>query len=212
MITCHPQSAKNTQDAFLSKDGTVLFPLRHPDITCRSLGCDCTEGFPRHCDPMLAAWVGHYPEQVMHAEVSYGLCPMCEIPRVVPMGHSTFRPLNFSTDQHINPTPLEETTINALDTLGVHLIHNQSWQYPLCNVYWLWQPDEVHQLLLGSVKNSLHRVLKHLNARNVKDQFNNRFASIPHYAGLQFFSTQFNSFKSGTWKGKEICVMMRTLV
>jgi hypothetical protein len=29
------------------------------------------------------------PEQVMVAEVSYGLFPMCEIPKGVMMGHST---------------------------------------------------------------------------------------------------------------------------
>jgi hypothetical protein len=31
-------------------------------------------------------------------------------------------------------------------------IRNQFWQFPLCNVYQLWQPDELHQLLPGLVK------------------------------------------------------------
>jgi len=43
----------------------------------------------------------------------------------------------------------------------------------------LWQPDEVHQLLLGLVKDLLHWLLKYLKARNVKDQFDNRFTSLP---------------------------------
>jgi len=68
---------------------------------------------------------------------------------------------------------LEDNNIGALHTLGVHPIHNQFWQYRLCNVYRLWQSDELHQLLLGLVKDIVHWVLKYLKARQVKDQFNN---------------------------------------
>jgi len=47
---------------------------------------------------------------------------------------------------------LENNMIGGLHTLGVHPIRNQFWQYSLCTVYRLWQPDELHQLLLGLVK------------------------------------------------------------
>jgi len=50
---------------------------------------------------------------------------------------------------------LDETNINVLHTHCVQPISNQFWQYPLCNVYRLWQPDELHQLLLGLVKDLL---------------------------------------------------------
>jgi len=68
---------------------------------------------------------------------------------------------------------LDKTTLDVLHSLGVHSIRNQFWQYPLCNVYRLWQPDELHQLLLGLVKDLLHWLLKYLKARIVKDQFDN---------------------------------------
>jgi len=136
---------------------------------------------------------------------------MCEIPKGAPMGHSTFRPLNNSRDQHIYSELLEDNHIDALHTVGVHPICNQFWQYPLSNVYRLWQPDELHQLLLGSVKDLLHWLLKYLKARNVKDQFDNRFTSVPRYPGRQHLSKPFDSLKSGTWQDKEICGMIRTL-
>jgi hypothetical protein len=98
---------------------------------------------------------------------------MCEIPKGAPMGHSSFRPLDNSRDQHIYSELLEDNNIDALHTLGVHPIRNQFWQYPLCNVYRLWQPDELHQLLLGLVKDLLHWLLKYLKARHIKDQFDN---------------------------------------
>jgi len=68
---------------------------------------------------------------------------------------------------------LEVNNIDALHTLGVHPIRNQFWQYPLCNVNRVWQPDELHQLLLGLVKDLLNWLLKYLKARQVKEQFDN---------------------------------------
>jgi len=106
---------------------------------------------------------------------------------------------------------LDETYIDIPHTLGVHPIRNQFWQYPLCNVYPVWQPDELHQLLLGLVKDLLHWLLKYLKARNVKYQFHNRFTSAPRYLGLQLFSIPFDSMKSGSWQGKEIRGMIRSL-
>jgi hypothetical protein len=159
----------------------------------------------------LAAWVGDYPEQVMIAQVSYGPWPMGEIPKGVPMGQSTFRPLDNARDLHIYSELLKDNHIDALHTLGIHPICNQFWQCPLCNVYQLWQPDELHQLLLGLVKDLLHWLLKYLKARNLKDQFDTRFTSVPRYPGLQHFSEPFDSLKCGTWQGKEIRGMIRTL-
>jgi len=124
---------------------------------------------------------------------------MCEIPKGAPMGHSTLRPLDNSRDQHVYSELLEDNHIDALDTLGVHPICNQFWQYPLCNVHRLWEPDELHQLLLGLVKDLLHWLLKYWNGRNVKDQFDNRFTSVPRYPDLQHFHKPFDALKSGTW-------------
>jgi hypothetical protein len=98
-----------------------------------------------------------------------------------------------------------------LHTLGVHPIRNQSWHYPLCNFYRLWQPDEWHQLLLALVKYLLLWLLKYLKARNVKNQFDNRFTLVPRCPDLQHFSKPFNSLKSGTWQGKLIRGMIITL-
>jgi hypothetical protein len=49
---------------------------------------------------------------------------MCEIRKGALMGHSTFRPLDDSRDQHIYPELLEDNHIDALHTLGVSPIRN----------------------------------------------------------------------------------------
>jgi hypothetical protein len=57
----------------------------------------------------------------------------------------------------------------------------------------------------------LHWLLKHLKARNIKDQFDHRFTSVPPYPGIRQFSEPFDSLKTGTWHGKGIRGMLRTL-
>jgi hypothetical protein len=106
---------------------------------------------------------------------------------------------------------LEDNNIDTLHTVGVHPIRNQFWQNPLCNAYRLWQPDELHQLLLGLINDLLHWLLKYLKATNIKDQFGNGFTSVPQYPGLQHFSKRFHSLNSGNWQGKENGGMIRTL-
>jgi len=208
---CPPKCAKNTDDAWHSVVGTVLTPLRNLDITGPGLKWNCADGFQGRCYPLLVAWVGDYPEQVMIAQVSYGSCRMCEIPKGALMGHSTCPALDNPRDQHVYSELLDEINIDVLHTLHVHPIRNQFWQFPLCNVYRLWQPDELHQLLLGLVKDLLHWLLKYLKAINVKDQFDNRFTSVPRYPGLQRFSKPFHSMKSSSWQAKVIQGMIRTL-
>jgi len=155
-----PERCQKHYEVWHNTVDTVLSQLRHLDITGPGLKWDCADGFQRQCYPLLAACVGDYPEPVMVAQVSYDSCPMCEIPKGAPIGHSTFRPLNNSRDQYIYSELLEDNNIDALHTVGVCPIHNQFWQYPLCNVYRLWQPDELHQLLLGLVKDLVHWLIK----------------------------------------------------
>jgi hypothetical protein len=134
----------------------VLSQHRHLDIDGLGLKWDCAGGLQRQCYPLLAAWVRDYPEQVLVAQVPYGLYPLCEMPNGAPVRNSSLRPLKNSRDQYLYSELLEDIIIHALHTLGVHPIHNQFWQFPLCNVYQLWPPDELHQLLLGLVKDLLH--------------------------------------------------------
>jgi hypothetical protein len=69
LIPCRPKGAKNSDEAWHSAIGTGLSPLRNLDITGPSLKWNCADGFQRQCYPLLAAWVGDYPDQVMIAQV-----------------------------------------------------------------------------------------------------------------------------------------------
>jgi hypothetical protein len=73
---------------------------------------------------------------------------MCEWYKGVRTGHSTFQPLNTSKYRHMYSMVLKDNYIDAPHTVSVHLICNLFCQYPLCDVYCPWVPDEWHQLLL----------------------------------------------------------------
>jgi len=188
LIPCPPKGANNTDEACNFTVQTVLSSLQILDITGPGMKWNWADGFERQCYPLLAAQVGDYPEQVMIVQLTYGSCPMCEIPKDAPMGHSNCQTLDNSRDQHIFSELLDDTNIDVLHTLRVHPIRNQFWQLPLCNVYQLWQHHELYQLLLRLVKDLLHWLLKYLNTRNFDDQFNNRFRSVPQNPDLQRFS------------------------
>ena len=159
----------------------------------------------------MAAWVGENPDWVTSGWVLYGSCPMCEIANCAPMGHSIIESLETSSDQHVYSELLDEANIDLLHTLGVDWIRNQIWRYPPCNVYRLWQPDEFPQLLLGFVQDWLHWLLKYLNARDVKDQFDDWFTWVPRNPAHRRLSKPFYSDKRSSWQGKAISGIIRTL-
>ena len=130
LITCHLTGAKNTDEEWHSEVGTVLSLLRNLDMTGPGLSWHCTDGLQRQCHPLFVAWVGDHPEQVMFSQGPDGSGPMCEIPKGVPMGHSTLGPLNNPRDQDAYSDLVEETSIDVLYTLGVYPIRNQFWRYP----------------------------------------------------------------------------------
>jgi len=187
-----------------------MSPLRNLDIIAPGLKSNCADGFQRRCYPLLVAWVRDHPKQIMVAQVSYGSCPVCEIPKGAAMGHSTCRALDNSRDQHVYPELQDKANIDFLHSLCVHPIRNQFWQCPLGNVHQLRHSVEFHQLHLGLVKVSFHWLLKYLKARNVKDQFNDQFTSVPRFPGLQHFSKPFDSTKTSSWLHTEIWDMIRT--
>jgi hypothetical protein len=111
VIPCHPQGAKRINKQWHSAVGTVLSPLWNLNITGPSLKWNCADGFQRHCYHLLVAWVRDYPEQITVAQVTYGSCPICEMPQGPPIWHSIFQRLANSKDQHVYSMILEESNI-----------------------------------------------------------------------------------------------------
>jgi hypothetical protein len=190
---------------------SILRPLRHVDIQGPGMEWDCADGFKRRCYPILAAWIGDYPEMTMITKTVGGSCPVCEVEKGKDMGH----PKGSSKHEPRCPARyqehLETNNDDELHKLHVQASYNHFWEYPLCNVYRLWQPDALHQLYLGIVKTVFNWLLDYLTARGLKEDFDTRFTGVPSYPGLARFTKTFDSLKSGSWQGKEIREMLRSL-
>jgi len=67
LIPCPPQGATNIDEAWHSEVGTVLSQFTHLDIASPGLKWDFAVALQRQSYPLLAAWVGYHPEQLMVA-------------------------------------------------------------------------------------------------------------------------------------------------
>ena len=100
---------------------------------------------------------------------------------------------------------------NELKAANLRPITNLFWDYPLCNVYRIWQPDTLHQLYLGIVKDLFEWVTEYMKMQGLKAEFDTRFSSVPHYPNMLRLSKPFDALKNGRWQGKEIWEMVRSL-
>ena len=118
------------------------------------------DGAVRRCYPILAAYVGDYPEQVLVSIVKSGNCPICPAPRD-DIG---------SWDHILGPRDTDRiiTTLNSISqgateftkacaTEGIKPVQCVFWKdLPYINIYSSIMPDILHQLFQG--------ILKHLIA------------------------------------------------
>jgi len=74
------KGAKKFDKGWHNLVGTVLTQLMHLDTTGPGLKWDCPDGFRLQCYLLRATWVRNNQDQVMFAQVLYGLCTTSEIP------------------------------------------------------------------------------------------------------------------------------------
>jgi len=148
-------------------------------MTARGLKWENQDSFEQRFYTPLAAWVGNCPECPMVTTVLYGSCARHKIPKGTLIPQSTFQPHNCWRELAIYLELLHDTNIDALHMTGIPLICYQFWQNLLSNVNYVSQPDELNQQPLRLVKDLLNWLLKYLKSRNVRDQFDTWFTSVP---------------------------------
>jgi len=149
---CLSKGPKNVNDVCSNIVVNVVSSHWTLNITTHTIKYSCWNGFLKRCYPHLTAWIVDGPEHVSTTWDLQGWCPMCENAKDVLIVHSTFWPFNNPCDWNDYLKLLDSTNIDSLPTLCVHPIHNIFWQHPLCNDYWLWQPDEQYHPHMRFVK------------------------------------------------------------
>ncbi|KAH9911468.1 uncharacterized protein BXZ73DRAFT_56964, partial [Epithele typhae] len=115
------------------------------------------DGITRRGHPILASYVGDYPEQVLICGCKTGECPKCPIPRNdVGEDCDTSRALRdisrvFAALDTLNQGP--RTYTKACKDAGIKPIFHPFWErLPFCNIFMAITPDILHQLHQGVLK------------------------------------------------------------
>ena len=197
------------QDSWHDAIDIVLRPLKTVDVTGAGYEWDCSDGKRRRCYPVLAAWIADYPEHLLITKVRNGAYPMCEISKPE-MGHETGPKIGKKRDAVHYQQLLGRDAEDELEALNVRPTNNRLWDYPLCDVYRLWQPDTLHQFYLGLAKTTIEWLMQYLERHGLMNRFNKRFKSIPPYPEFYPFRKAYNEVSK--WQGKEIRMILRFLV
>ncbi|KAI0038136.1 hypothetical protein FA95DRAFT_1506047, partial [Auriscalpium vulgare] len=146
------------------------------------------DGVVRRCHPILAAYIGNYPEQCCVVGCKNRDCPKaCIMPPGQLSEYSEFARRNIDDVLDALATAADgpEAYIQACAAVGIKPLHHPFWEgLPFTDIYESITPDILHQLYQGMVK----RVIGWLKKVVVEDEIDARFARLPPNHHLRHFS------------------------
>ena len=113
------------------------------------------DGVWRRCHPILAAFVGDYPEQTLVTCTYNGRCPKCIVPadRLGDFIKFPLRDLDEAFDAYTLADGDATQFHAACRAVGLKPVYQPFWQdLPFTNIYLSITPDILHQLLQGVMK------------------------------------------------------------
>ena len=136
------------------------------------------DGIWRRCHPILAAFVGDYPEQALVTCTYNGRCPKCMSPPDKLGDYSSFSPRAY--DDAINTYLLADGDIlkfhAACRQEGLKPVFHPFWEsLPLSNIFVSITLDILHQLLQGVIKH----LIAWLTSTYRPDKIDARCRSLP---------------------------------
>jgi hypothetical protein len=163
------------------------------------------------CHPILATFVGDYPEQSLVTCTPYGSCPKCTIPRDNLGSQETFPSRNIQEAMDVfslsdgDPTDFHAASREA----NLKPTYHPFWEHlPFSNIFLSITPDILHQLHQGIVK-TLVRWLAKLGS----DEIDTRCSRLPPNHNAQHFSKGITGLSKLTSREhKDICRILLGLV
>jgi hypothetical protein len=113
------------------------------------------DGVWRRCHPILAVFVGDYPEQTLVTSTYNGRCPKCKVPFGELGEYQTFpRRVQSTVIDTYQLCDADAHTFNrACREVGMKPVYHPFWEsLPLTDIFLSITPDILHQILQGMVK------------------------------------------------------------
>ena len=121
------------------------------------------DGVWRRCHPILAAFVGDYPEQALVTCTYNGRCPKCTVPpdQLGDFIRFPLRDLDKASEVYELADGDATQFHAACRATGLKPVHHPFWEFlPLSNIFLSITPDILHQLLQGVLKHILSWISK----------------------------------------------------
>lgn len=168
----------------------------------------------RRCHPILAAYIGDYPEQVLVTCTYSGRCPKCTVP-MDQLGDFTRFPLrDCEKASDVYELADGDATLfhAACRAAGLKPIYHPFWEsLPLSNIFLSITPDILHQLLQGVMKHVLAWVSK--PSVFGSEEINTRARRMPPNHNITIFTKGITTLSRVTGlEHKNICRILLGLI
>lgn len=169
------------------------------------------DGVVRRGHPILAVYVGDYPEQVLVTGCKTGDCPKCPVTRI-DMGDTTdsarpFRPLEDVLDALAALDEGPRAYAAACHSVGIKPLYHPFWEdLPYTNIFYAITPDVLHQLYQGVMRHLIGWLKDAFGA----EELDARCRRLPRNHSLRHFAKGISKLSRVT--GKEHRDMCRILL
>jgi Plavaka transposase len=211
-ITSHASRRRAQANLYHSCLQVLLGPIASHGET--GLPMMSGDGTWRRCHPILANFIGDYPEQVLVTCTYYGECPKCEVPRDKLGDGDAFSTRDYA--KAIETYGLADGDVRpfhaACRVNGIKPVAHPFWEsLPLVNIYLSITPDVLHQLLQGVMKHLIAWVSNPLVFG--KRGINARCRLIPPNHGIVLFPKGITTLSRVSGKEhKNICRLLLGLI
>ena len=181
----------------------ILQPIRGIGIS--GLEMASGDGVVRRCHPILAAFVGDYPEQCLAACCKNFECPKCHVPREDLGKLAVYENRNLEDIlkalSTIDRGPA--AYIEACKAAGIKPVRHPFWEgLPFSNIFISITPDNLHQLYQGMVKHMISWIKSAFGVAEVDA----RFRRLPPNHNIRLFSKGISHMSRITGQEhKDIC-------
>ncbi|KAJ3920759.1 hypothetical protein F5877DRAFT_37399 [Lentinula edodes] len=162
------------------------------------------DGVQRRCHPILAAYVGDYPEQILVTTAYSGDCPCCETEKedlgIYPCAHPS-RDIGAVLEAVHTTTP--DLWVKKCLECNIKPVQRPFWEdLPYANIFASITPDILHQLYQGVMKHLISWVTSVCGA----DEIDARVRRLPPNHTMRIFNKGISTLSrvSGT-EHKQMC-------
>ncbi|KAK7461710.1 hypothetical protein VKT23_008136 [Stygiomarasmius scandens] len=187
----------------------LLAPLK--DAGLEGVNMKSGDGVIRRCHPIVAAYVGDYPEQILVTTAYYGDCPTCECPKdqlgVYPCTHA-YRDFEAACDAAEKLGSVD--WVSSCQDANLKPVQHPFWEdLPYTDIFHSITPDILHQLYQGVMKH----LISWLTTVAGADEIDARVRRLPPNHGIRVFHKGITTLSrvSGT-EHKQMCSFLLGVV